>query len=107
MDDFGTGYSSLTYLKKLPIDIVKMDHEFIKNFEYESDAQYIIQSVIQLAHALNIMVVAEGIETEKQLNLLKKYGCDIGQGYLFCKPVAAEELEKMLASGWRYESGCI
>ncbi|WHH61091.1 EAL domain-containing protein [Petroclostridium sp. X23] len=102
MDDFGTGYSSLTYLKKLPIDIVKMDREFIKNFEHEHESQFIIQSIIQLAHVLNIMIVAEGIETVEQLNLLKEYGCDIGQGYLFCKPVPAEELEKMLAADWKY-----
>ena len=96
LDDFGTGYSSLTYLKNLPIDIVKMDREFIKSIIDENEDDIIVKSVIRLTHSLNLKVVAEGIETEKQLAFLKKCNCDIGQGYLFSKPVPQEEIEKIL-----------
>ncbi len=98
LDDFGTGYSSLTYLKKLPIDIVKMDREFIKAIIDEDEEEVIVKSVIDLTHSLNLEVVGEGIETEEQMSFLKKYGCDVGQGYLFSRPVPPEDIEKMLES---------
>lgn len=96
LDDFGTGYSSLTYLRKLPIDNVKLDRQFIKNVVNEKDSEMIVKSIIGLTHSLNLKVVAEGVETEEQLSFLKKHGCDFCQGYLFSKPVPPEEIEKML-----------
>ncbi|MTI71341.1 MAG: EAL domain-containing protein [Firmicutes bacterium] len=94
LDDFGIGYSSLNYLKKLPIDILKMDRAFIKNVTNEKEDKVITNSIIQLAHGLDITVVAEGIETKEQLEFLKNNKCDIGQGYLFSRPVSANEVEK-------------
>lgn len=95
LDDFGTGYSSLTYLQKLPIDILKIDREFIKNVINEDEELYIFNSIVDLAHNLGLKVVAEGVETKEQLSLLKKRGCDIGQGYLFSKPIPAEDMENI------------
>ncbi|OEF98383.1 putative bifunctional diguanylate cyclase/phosphodiesterase [Desulfuribacillus alkaliarsenatis] len=98
LDDFGTGYSSLTYLKNLPIDIIKLDRSFIKSLEENSDSKdaKIIKSVISLANALGYEVVAEGIESKAQLNFLVKNNCPKGQGYLFSKPVAVEEIMNLL-----------
>jgi diguanylate cyclase (GGDEF)-like protein/PAS domain S-box-containing protein len=95
LDDFGTGYSSLTYLKKLPIDILKMDREFIKNIVSEDEECFIVKTVIELAHNMGLKVVAEGIETKEQLEVLRKSGCDIAQGYYFSKPVPALEIEEL------------
>ncbi|MCY6957454.1 putative bifunctional diguanylate cyclase/phosphodiesterase [Clostridium brassicae] len=101
LDDFGTGYSSLTYLKKLPIDIVKIDRQFIKGIINQHEEEIIVQSIIQLVHGLNMEVVAEGIETEEQLEFLKKYKCDIGQGYLFSKPLPPDEIEKIIEDDYK------
>ena len=87
MDDFGTGYSSLSYLSKLPIDYLKIDRSFIKGMEHTESQRTITKAAIEVAHNLKMSVVAEGVETEEQLNLLVSYGCDIGQGYLFSKPL--------------------
>ena len=96
LDDFGTGYSSLMYLRELPIDVVKMDRDFIASIESYQEHEVIVHAVIQLAHVLNLKVVAEGIETKEQLTVLKKYQCDVGQGYLFSKPLPPEEMEDMI-----------
>ncbi|MZQ74552.1 MAG: EAL domain-containing protein [Peptoclostridium sp.] len=96
LDDFGTGYSSLTYLKKLPMDTVKMDRRFIKNIESDDADKAIIEAVIQMANSLKKHVVAEGIETISQLEFLRKVGCGFGQGFLFSKPVTAREFEGMM-----------
>lgn len=97
LDDFGTGYSSLTYLKKLPIDIVKIDREFIRNIECcHNNNNVILQTVIQLAKGLNLEVVAEGVETKGQLEFLLKSSCQQAQGYWFFKPMPADEIEQML-----------
>ena len=96
LDDFGTGYSSLTYLKKLPMDTVKMDRRFIKNIENDDADKAIIEAVIQMASSLKKHVVAEGIETISQLEFLRKVGCGFGQGFLFSKPVTAREFEGMM-----------
>ncbi|RKD21397.1 PAS domain S-box-containing protein/diguanylate cyclase (GGDEF) domain-containing protein [Caminicella sporogenes DSM 14501] len=99
LDDFGTGYSSLTYLNRLSIDSLKIDREFIRYIEDENrNERYIVQSIIKLAHDLKLRVIAEGIETYRQLELLKQKSCDIGQGYYFSKPVPSEEIEKMFTS---------
>jgi len=97
MDDFGTGYSSLSYLKKFPIDIIKIDRSFIKDIPDNQDDMEITSAVIAMAHNLRLQVVAEGIETTEQLAFLRHHRCDIGQGYLFDKPIPAEQLESALA----------
>lgn len=96
LDDFGTGYSSLNYLRKLPIDILKIDKDFIKDIKNEEKNQIILKHIIEIGHALGSEIVAEGIESMQQLFLLKTYGCDIGQGYLFSKPLEVEKVEELL-----------
>jgi diguanylate cyclase (GGDEF)-like protein/PAS domain S-box-containing protein len=91
IDDFGTGFSSLSYLKQFPIDILKIDKSFIINLEWDDANASIATAVVSLAHSLNLKVVAEGIETSKQLNFLKGIACDFGQGYLISRPVEVEE----------------
>ncbi|MBU0927310.1 MAG: EAL domain-containing protein [Spirochaetes bacterium] len=107
VDDFGTGYSSLTYLKNLPIDIVKIDREFIKDIESSSAALEIVSGIIGLAHRMGLSVVAEGVETAEQFYLLRSMDCDHAQGFLFSHALPALELEgRYLArgSGSRYSS---
>lgn len=87
IDDFGKEYSSLSYLKKIPFDTLKIDREFIIDLETDHRDQHIIDVIINIGHTLNKKIVAEGIETIEQRNILKKYGCDIGQGYLFSRPL--------------------
>lgn len=96
LDDFGTGYSSLTYLKKLPINVVKIDKEFINNIYLNNEDSIIVESVIRLIKDLNLKIVAEGIETKEQLDFLMKHKCDFGQGYYFSKPVDVKESEEII-----------
>ncbi len=91
LDDFGTGYSSLSYLKKFDIDILKIDRSFIQNLALGSDDMALCEAIIVMAHKLNVKVVAEGVETEQQRDLLAAVGCDYAQGFLFSKPLPAEE----------------
>jgi len=93
LDDFGTGYSSFTYLKNLPIDVVKLDRQFIWDMMNVDQVDLIVKSVIQLTHDLLLEIVAEGIETEKQLDYLMLHNCDYGQGYLFSRPLSKEDIE--------------
>jgi diguanylate cyclase (GGDEF)-like protein/PAS domain S-box-containing protein len=101
VDDFGTGYSSLAYLKRFPLDALKIDRAFISDIVTNPDDAAITLAVISLAHSLKLKVVAEGVETEAQLNLLALYSCDQMQGYYFSRPVAAAELGAMLREGRR------
>lgn len=96
LDDFGTGYSSLSYLKKFDIDYLKIDRSFICNLKKNSVDYALCEAIIVMAHKLGMKVVAEGVETVEQCDLLAEAGCDFAQGYLFSKPVPANELEKML-----------
>lgn len=96
LDDFGTGYSSLTYLQKLPIDVLKVDREFVKNIIDKEDDIHIFKAIVGLANNLGLTMVAEGIETKEQLEFLVKKGCNIGQGYYFSKPVPAQQMEMLL-----------
>jgi len=95
LDDFGTGYSSLTHLRRLPIDEIKIDRSFIKDLETDPDDAAIVQSTIDLAHSLNLSVVAEGVETAMTWNRLRDFGCDQAQGFYLARPMPAHVL-----TGW-------
>jgi len=97
LDDFGTGYSSLSYLKKFDIDYLKIDQSFVRNLAAGSDDMALCEAIIVMAHKLGIKVIAEGIETVSQRELLTAAGCDFGQGYLFAKPLPAAEFERLFA----------
>ncbi|MGO3344827.1 MAG: EAL domain-containing protein [Marinomonas sp.] len=94
IDDFGTGYSSLSYLKDLPFDYVKIDQVFIRDLIEDSDHDALTRAIISLSHDLNLTVIAEGITRDDQLNRLRSYGCDIGQGYLFSRAFGADSMGK-------------
>ena len=94
VDDFGTGYSSLTYLKRFPVEAIKVDRSFVNGLGIDSEDSTIVEAVIKLGHSLNLMVVAEGVETPLQLSRLREVGCDRGQGYLFGRPRPAELIER-------------
>jgi diguanylate cyclase (GGDEF)-like protein/PAS domain S-box-containing protein len=98
VDDFGTGYSSLSYLKKFNIDYLKIDQSFTRNLAAGSSDMAISEAIIVMAHKLGMKVIAEGVETAEQRDLLLAAGCDYGQGYLFSRPSGAEEFEDMLGS---------
>ena len=97
MDDFGTGYSSLAYLQRMPIHLLKIDMSFIRDMDRNPEDQTIVKTIIAMAHTLNIEVIAEGVERVEQLGLLKSFGCDLAQGFLFNKAVPAEEFTRLLA----------
>ncbi|HEX7953655.1 MAG TPA: EAL domain-containing protein, partial [Burkholderiales bacterium] len=96
IDDFGTGYSSLAYLKRFPIDCVKIDRSFIQDLPDDRDDASITRSIIAMAHNMKLEVVAEGVETESQLTFLHGYGCDEIQGYLYSEPLDADAFERFL-----------
>ncbi|BAY19068.1 putative diguanylate phosphodiesterase [Anabaenopsis circularis NIES-21] len=98
IDDFGTGYSSLIYLKNLPINTLKIDRYFIHNVAVDHQKSAITKALIEMAHNLNMRVVAEGVETEEELHFLREYQCDSMQGFLFSRPLPAAEFENFLWS---------
>ncbi len=97
MDDFGSGYSSLNLLTKLPLDVLKLDKEFLKDFETDSDGKIIIPSIIDMAKKLKLEVVCEGVETKEQVEFLRNADCDIVQGYYYSKPVPLDKFSEMLS----------
>jgi diguanylate cyclase (GGDEF)-like protein len=99
VDDFGTGYSSLSYLKNLPIDTLKIDQSFVRDIVAGApDHRVLARAIISIGHSLDLKVVAEGVETEAQLEYLRKHGCDEVQGYYFSRPVPPEEFRKLLGA---------
>jgi diguanylate cyclase (GGDEF)-like protein/PAS domain S-box-containing protein len=98
IDDFGTGYSSFSYLRKFPIDVLKIDRSFVSDIGQDGEAAIVV-SIIALAHNLKLRVIAEGVETEAQLDYLRANGCDEIQGYYFSQPLPAAEFERLLADG--------
>ena len=98
IDDFGTGYSSLCRLQQFPVDMLKIDRTFISGMGRDPETQEIVRIIVMLAHSLGLKVVAEGIENEEQLAMLKEIGCELGQGYLFSRPADPESIEQLLAN---------
>jgi EAL domain-containing protein (putative c-di-GMP-specific phosphodiesterase class I) len=95
LDDFGTGYSSLTYLSQLPIKELKIDQSFVKKLGYKNNL-LIVKSIVDLGHNLGLRVIAEGVETQKHVDVLKSMGCERLQGYYFSKPKPAKEMDLWL-----------
>jgi EAL domain-containing protein (putative c-di-GMP-specific phosphodiesterase class I) len=96
MDDFGTGFSSLSYLKNLPLDVLKIDQSFVRKLEMDESNQAIVRAILALAKGLGMESVAEGVETESQFELLKDHECEIFQGFLFSRPIPAEDFLTLL-----------
>jgi len=103
VDDFGTGYSSLTYLRRFPLDVLKIDHSFIRDVTSNPDDATIALTIISLAHSLKLGVVAEGVETEGQLNFLRSHDCDEMQGFYFARPMPAHECTRLLTENLHLE----
>jgi len=98
LDDFGTGYSSLSYLKRLPVSTLKIDQSFVREMFTGNDDTRITSAIINMAHSLNLKVIAEGIENERQLEFFRNAACDVGQGFLFSRPLNVEDFERFVES---------
>jgi EAL domain-containing protein (putative c-di-GMP-specific phosphodiesterase class I) len=96
IDDFGTGYSSLAYMARLPVDTIKIDRLFIRDLTDNENSRSVVSLIISLTHTLGRKAVAEGVETEAQARLLRQLNCDQYQGFLFSKPVAVTEIERLM-----------
>jgi EAL domain-containing protein (putative c-di-GMP-specific phosphodiesterase class I) len=105
IDDFGTGYSSLAYLKRFPIDSLKIDRSFVADVPGDSGNTAITQAIMAMAHSLGLKVIAEGVESEEQFAFLRAHGCEELQGYFFSKPVTAEEATAMLRAAQEAPTG--
>ena len=98
IDDFGTGYSPLSYLKKYAVDYIKIDQSFVKNMTANSSDMGLCEAIILMAHKLNMRVIAEGVETQEQYDLLAAADCDFAQGYLLSKPIMPDAFEALWQS---------
>jgi EAL domain-containing protein (putative c-di-GMP-specific phosphodiesterase class I) len=96
IDDFGTGYSSLSQLKRFPIDALKIDRSFIKDIPADKDSMAIARAIAAMAGSLDLTVIAEGVETEQQMEFVRRHGCDEAQGYLYSRPIPERELAAFL-----------
>jgi EAL domain-containing protein (putative c-di-GMP-specific phosphodiesterase class I) len=96
LDDFGTGYSSLNYLRKFPLDYLKIDKSFIDNLTQDKGTDAVADAIVSIAHKLGMQAIAEGVETVEQLGFLDKIGCDFIQGYYFYRPMPAAEIEALI-----------
>lgn len=96
IDDFGTGYSSLAYLQQLPLDTLKIDQSFIRKMGNKGSSTTIVKAIIGLAHNLGLELIAEGVETPEQYDLLRQFGCQLGQGFLFSRPIPAEDFARIM-----------
>ena len=97
MDDFGTGYSSLAHLRRFPLDVIKVDRSFVAGLG-DGQGSSIAGAIVSLAHALGLRTVAEGIEDDEQRRAVLALGCDVGQGFLFARPMPADDLTRLLAA---------
>ncbi len=104
VDDFGTGYSTLGYLQKLPVDIIKIDRQFIMDIPTSSEDRTLVKAVVGMAHNLGLDVVAEGVETDEQALFLQQHQCDEMQGYLFAPPLPAGQFEQLISDQGRDEN---
>jgi EAL domain-containing protein (putative c-di-GMP-specific phosphodiesterase class I) len=96
IDDFGTGYSSLSYLHRFPVDILKIDRSFVERLSHASDNAELARTIVRLGQSLQLVTVAEGVEDSAQFLALRRMGCDVGQGYYFGRPMASDELGRLL-----------
>ena len=96
IDDYGAGYSSLAYIKRLPVDEIKIDKMFVMDLATNENDEVIVRTTIELGHNLGLKVTAEGVENEESLAKLRHFGCDFGQGYFFSRPIPVDQLEKWL-----------
>jgi EAL domain-containing protein (putative c-di-GMP-specific phosphodiesterase class I) len=96
IDDFGTGYSCLSYLRRFPLDVLKIDRSFVSDLDTSEDAQAICGAILSIAHRLSLDAVAEGIESEQQLAFLTKHGCQFGQGYYFSRPIEPDAIASLM-----------
>ena len=97
IDDFGTGFSSLGQLRRFPIDVIKVDRSFVQGVEHDAKDAAIAANLVSLAHALGLVAVAEGIESEGQLASLRELDCDLAQGFLFARPLPVDQMSELLA----------
>ncbi|OYV98142.1 MAG: hypothetical protein B7X11_06115, partial [Acidobacteria bacterium 37-65-4] len=97
IDDFGTGYSSMSYLRRYPVDALKIDKSFVSRMEEDEESREIVRSVLQMGKSLKMEVIAEGVETAGQRDVLKRLGCELGQGFFFHRPMEAQAVESLLA----------
>ena len=101
IDDFGTGYSSLDQLRRMPVDVVKVDRSFVRGMAADSTDRELVAAVVGMGRALKLLVMAEGIETPEQAAVLRELGCGIGQGFLFARPLPPEELDGLVIANAR------
>ena len=102
LDDFGTGYSSLSYLQRFPIDAVKIDRSFVSRMGPRAEGHEIVKAIVTLAHNLKMRVIAEGVETQDQLAVLRMLKCGFGQGWLFSKPISHDDAHELLLQEARW-----
>jgi EAL domain-containing protein (putative c-di-GMP-specific phosphodiesterase class I) len=100
IDDFGTGYSSLSYLKQFPVDVVKIDRAFIADLDREPASRLIVRAIVELAHGLEMAVVAEGVESANQYEEVVELDCDSYQGFYFARPMSADDLTTLMTGGY-------